>query len=85
MKKNVIVFLVLSATVSILFPACSEFLDAEERGKKAAEEFCDCLEKKTESSCTKEFEKKYKNETSDEFINAFNKTGAKCGAKAYKK
>jgi uncharacterized protein YxeA len=85
MKKTVIVFLVLLAVASIGFFACDDILDAEERGKKAAEEACECLKKKSESACTKEFEKKYGDETSEEFINAFNKEGSKCGAKAYLK
>jgi hypothetical protein len=81
-KKIVIAFLALWAIGPIALTACSDLLDASERGKKAAQEFCNCLEEKEETACEEEFGKKYQNETSDDFIDAFNKEGAKCGAHA---
>lgn len=87
MKKIILsVEIALLITVSLAFLSCDDE-DNEALGKKAAREFCECLEDGNSSSkCEDKLKSKYKelDYTSDDFIEAFNEEGKSCGIKASK-
>ena len=76
MKKTVLA--ALFVLVSFSFGSCSK---KDELGRKAAAEFCECFKSKTETTCLKELEAKYKKADylNDDFIKAFNEAQT-CGA-----
>jgi hypothetical protein len=88
MKKRVpcILSVILSVALSIAWCSSCDDLDSEaDKGKKAAEEFCDCLDDGyTVSKCNEKFHSNYGNNFSNDFIEAFDKAGKKCDIKAYK-
>ena len=78
------ILLVLSATIlaMALLTSCEDEEKNAANGKKAAVEFCDCLDKgNSKSECESALTGKYsKSEyTSDDFIKAFNEEGKSCG------
>jgi len=65
--------------------ACNDVSTSSDNGTKAAKEFCNCLDDgNSVSKCSNDFHDKYGNSFDDDFINAFNKEGDKCGITATK-
>lgn len=86
MKKIILpVKIALLITLSLAFLSC-ESEDNETLGKKAAREFCECLDDYSSSECEDKLKSKYKESEyiSDAFIDAFNEEGKSCGIKASK-
>ena len=76
MKKNVFYFTML-LFAAFVFTACSQEDDkakAEDSGKQAAVEFCDCYEEHGKDYCLDKLTSKYSysDYMSNDFINAFN-------------
>lgn len=87
MKKRLfLVGALLLVSLSVTFYSCEDEEYDENRGRKAAKEFCDCLDDGyTMKKCNEKFESKYKYEDSEAFIDGFNAEGAKCGISASRK
>lgn len=85
MKRKMKVLLPALAVAFLAFWACDELLTSEERGKKAAEEICDCMKSKSQSKCEDELNSKYRYYVDDEdFIKSVNSSNT-CGITIYKK
>jgi len=78
--------LFLSVLIIMFCFCCDEFETDADKGKKAAGEFCDCLnEGYSVSKCNEKFHDKYGKNFSEGFITAFDKEGKKCNIKVEKK
>jgi spermidine/putrescine-binding protein len=68
MKKRI-----LAAVAACIALSACDTLNSEEKGRKASEEFCECMEDNSKSECEDELNDNYGSYAGDdEFVDAFN-------------
>ncbi|MDR3220282.1 MAG: hypothetical protein LBU22_15130 [Dysgonamonadaceae bacterium] len=82
MKKKLIksIISIVPMGLIIIFTTCDELDSLSEKGRKAADEFCDCYKNNSKEDCLENLKDKYTSfdYKSDDFITAFNEA-SDCG------